>query len=293
MKRYLHYTIPQHATPVTIDAFVRSHGFTSSIIKNLKQTNNGVMVNQTWKHFWELLNPGDHLIITIDDQKISENIVPSNLPLTIHYEDEDILVINKDWDCPIHPSQNNYSNTLANAVQYYYQQQEEAFTFRCINRLDRDTTGLTVIAKHYFSAAKLSLSMKNRLIKRTYLALVEGITPLSGTIDLPVGRVEGSTIERCIDFAAGEQAITHYQRLAIKNGHSLISLNLETGRTHQIRVHMKAIGHPLLGDGIYNQEDQSLPRQALHSYQLTFPHPVTGILCQFMQPLPIDMEGLL
>ena len=293
MKRYLHYTIPANVAPVTIDSFVRSLGFTSSIIKNLKQTTNGVMVNQIWKHFWEVLNPGDHLILTIDDQKISENIVPSNRPFTIHYEDDDILVINKDWDCPIHPSQNNYTNTLANAVQYYYQQQGKSFTFRCINRLDRDTTGLTVIAKHYFSAAKLSLSMKNRLIKRTYLALVEGTTPLYGTIDLPIGRVDGSTIERCIDFKQGEHALTHYQRVATKNGHSLISLNLETGRTHQIRVHMKAIGHPLLGDGIYNPANQSLTRQALHSYQLTFPHPVTGILCQFMQPLPIDMETLL
>ena len=293
MKRTLHYIIPQHFAPVTIEAFVRSHGFTSSIIKNLKQTEQGVMVNQIWKHFWETIYPGDHLILTIDDQSNSANIVPSNRFLPIHYEDYDILVINKDFDCPIHPSQNNYANTLANAVQYYYLQQGEPFTFRCINRLDRDTTGLTVIAKHYFSAAKLSLSMKNRLIKRTYLALVSGITPLCGTIDLPIGRVSGSTIERCIDWETGEQAITHYQRLATKNGNSLISLNLETGRTHQIRVHMKAIGHPLLGDGIYNPLDQSLPRQALHSYQLTFPHPVTGTICQFMQPLPIDMATLL
>ena len=293
MKRILDYVIPQHSTPVTIESFVRSQGFTSSIIKNLKQTTNGVMVNQRWKHFWEVLAPGDHLVLTIDDQGNSENIVPSNQPIQIHYEDEDILVIHKSSDCPIHPSQNNYTNTLANAVQYYYLQQGEPFTFRCINRLDRDTTGLTVIAKHYFSAAKLSLSMKNRLIKRTYLALVYGITPLQATIDLPIGRVDGSTIERCIDFEQGEHAITHYQRLATKNGNSLISLNLETGRTHQIRVHMKAIGHPLLGDGIYNPFDQSLPRQALHSYQLSFPHPVTGTICQFTQPLPMDMEILL
>lgn len=293
MIRKLYYNIPHDFIPSTIESFVRSKGFTYSIIKNLKQTPNGVMVNHIWKHFWELLNPGDTLILTINDQSNSENIVPSPLPFQIHYEDDDILVVNKDWNCPIHPSQNNYDNTLANAIQFYYLQQQLPFTFRCVNRLDRNTTGLTIIAKHYFSAAKLSQAMNQRLIHRTYLAIVEGSTLEQGTIRLPIGRVEGSTIERCIDLDHGETAVTHYQTLHTKNGHSLVSLNLETGRTHQIRVHMKAIGHPLLGDGIYNPNDHSMNRQALHSYKLNFPHPVTDINCEFVQPLPLDMEALL
>lgn len=293
MLRKLYYYLPSDFQPITIESYVRSIGLTSSIIKNLKQTANGVLVNQEWKHFWELLNPGDCLILTIHDQSNSENVVPAPLPIQIVYEDPDILVINKDWDCPIHPSQNNYNNTLANGVQNYYSQQHLPFTFRCINRLDRNTSGLTIIAKHYYSGALLSLAMKNRLIHRTYLAIVSGHTPATGTINLPIGRVEGSTIERFIDWTNGETAITHYKKIAEKNGNSLISLKLETGRTHQIRVHMKAIGHPLLGDGIYNPEDQTMGRQALHSYELSFPHPVTGINCQFTQPLPKDMESIL
>lgn len=290
MNRTITYTIPDNAP--SIHAFLKTKGYTTSIFRELKKYTENVFVNDLWKPLWTPLLMGDQLKIFINESRQSPNIIPKSIPLSIVYEDDDILVINKQIDCPIHPSQNNLDNTLANGVIYYYQQQEETMVFRCINRLDRNTSGLTIIAKHYLSGAILSVAMMNRNIQRTYLALVEGSTPKMGTINSPISRVEGSTIEREVS-PFGESAITHFQKISEKNGISLISLQLETGRTHQIRVHLKSIGFPLLGDGIYNPNNHSMSRQALHSYQLRFLHPVTGHECLFTQPLPADMNDFL
>ena len=193
---------------------------------------------------------------------------------------------------PIHPSMNNYDNTLANAVCHYYQTQGIPYTFRCVNRLDRDTTGLTILAKHLISSAILNSEVSVRGISREYLAIVKGFTEDEGTVNAPIGRKEGSTIERQIDELYGETAITHYKRLAYQDGLSLLSLKLETGRTHQIRVHMKSIGHPLIGDFLYNPDFTKINRQALHSYRLRFTHPVTKKPLVFTAPLPEDMQAL-
>lgn len=197
---------------------------------------------------------------------------------------------------PIHPSMNNHDNTLANAVAYYYQSQGIPYVFRCVNRLDRDTTGLTVLAKHMLSAGILSEMVRNRNLHREYLALVSGITlPESGIINAPIARVEGSTIEREVNFEKGESAITHYKVIKRDSSRnlSLISLCLETGRTHQIRVHMKHLGYPLIGDFIYNPDKTYISRQALHSYRLTFTHPITGENMDFISPLPNDMSNII
>ena len=192
---------------------------------------------------------------------------------------------------PRHPSLNNYRNSLANALMYYYQAQGLPFIFRCTNRLDRDTSGLTVIAKHLVSSSILSALAVNHEITREYLAIVRGIpAPSAGTINAPIGRTGSSLIERKIDFENGEHAVTHYRVLDTKNGHSLVSLILETGRTHQIRVHMKYIGYPLIGDYLYNPDMEHMRRQALHSYRLAFRHPISGEQMAFTAPLPEDMN---
>ena len=216
------------------------------------------------------------------------------LPLDIIYEDEDIIVVNKPAGMPVHPSLNNYRNSLANALMYYYQAQGLPFIFRCTNRLDRDTSGLTVIAKHLVSSSILSALAVKHEITREYLAIVRGVpVPPAGTINAPVGRTGSSLIERKIDFEHGEHAVTHYRVLDTKNGHSLVSLILETGRTHQIRVHMKYTGYPLIGDYLYNPDMEHINRQALHSYRLAFRHPVTGEPLEFTAPLPEDMRRVL
>ena len=191
---------------------------------------------------------------------------------------------------PVHPSAGNYENTLANGVAWYYKQKNESFVYRCINRLDRDTTGVLVLAKNPLSGALLSTQMKQRQIRRTYLALTDGITPEKGTISAPIARMDDSVITREVNFQHGETAITHYERLAVSDGYSLVELHLDTGRTHQIRVHMKYIGCPLPGDFLYHPVFNRISRQALHSFQLEFTHPITGKPMRFLAPVPKDFQ---
>lgn len=293
MKRIFKYTIPTEYEGHTLLSFLKDKRYSSQIITHLKHTENGILLNSEWGRVRDILHAGDELTIQLVEQEASENIVPTNLPLDIVYEDEDILVINKAANTPIHPSQGNYDNTLANAVAYYYKQKREYFTYRCINRLDRDTTGLLIIAKNMYSASLLSEMVAAREIHREYLAIATGETPKNGTIIAPIARVDGSTIERCVNEEQGDYACTHYKRIAYKNGYSLVSLKLETGRTHQIRVHMKHIGHPLPGDFLYNPDYSVIERQALHSHKLIFKHPMSGELLEFVADLPEDMKKII
>ena len=286
MNRVLIYEIAAEHTGMKIGDFLRKTGYSRHVIIHLKKTENGILLNGEWAYVGQSLKEGDHLEIHIIEEESSEQIVPSELPLDIVYEDEDLLIINKPADMPIHPSINNYDNTLANALMWYYQQKGETFVYRCINRLDRDTTGLLIVAKNMLSGGILSDMSKKREIHREYLAIAEGEVPQEGVIDAPIARKEESVIERCVDFERGDRAVTHYWTLDYRNGYSLVRLKLETGRTHQIRVHMKYLGHPLTGDYLYNPDYRILNHQALHSWKLAFRHPVTGAQMQFKADPP-------
>ena len=286
MIRNLDYKITQEADSIL--SFLKEHGYSSNLIVHLKKTPESILKNGIWSYVNEPLHTGDLLHIHIEENEGSDHIVPNKMSLSILYEDEDILVIDKPANMPIHPSMNHYEQTLANGVLWYYATQQNPYTFRCITRLDRDTTGALILAKNPLSAAILSVQMKKRQILRTYLALVDGLLPDSGTINAPIARMEGSVITREVNFGTGESAITHYERLAAGKEYSLAELHLETGRTHQIRVHMKYIGHPLPGDYLYNPDYRRINRQPLHSYQLEFTHPITGKVMLFTAPLPID-----
>lgn len=293
MKRIFNYTVTAEYHKCTLLSFLKDNNYSASTITHLKRTENGMQVNGEWTTVRHILSDGDTVTILLVEDAASENIVPTALPLSIVYEDEDLMVVNKTANMPIHPSQGNYDNTLANAVAHYYTQKGEPFVYRCINRLDRDTTGLLIIAKHMHSAGILSGMVAKREIHREYLAIAEGLVPSEGSIHAPIARVDGSTIERCVDMENGETAITHYKCIDYKNGHSLVSLKLETGRTHQIRVHMKHIGHPLPGDFLYNPNYDVIKRQALHSHRLSFLHPITGQQMDFTAPLPEDMSTII
>lgn len=293
MNRIFEYTITDENLPCTVGDFLKQKGFSRQIIIQLKKTSQGILVNNQWAYVRTPLRTNDILTLRLLEEASSENIVPVSLPLDIIYEDEDILLINKPADMPVHPSINNYDNTLANGIAHYYKMQGETFVFRCINRLDRDTTGLLIIAKNALSASILSNQMKRREIHRTYLAVVSGNPKKdTDTITAPIARKENSAIERCIDFQNGEQAVTHYQLITSREDYSLLKLSLETGRTHQIRVHMKYIGNPLLGDYLYNPDFSKIQRVALHSYRLNFIHPITEKTMDFSIPLPEDMANL-
>ncbi len=278
---------------ITIHEYLKQIGYSQGILTHIKRTPYGITLNGVWAYVNQSLTPGDTLVITLTESDSSEQILPVNLGLNIIYEDLDLMVVDKPSDMPIHPSQGNHDNTLANAVAWLYQTRNEPFVFRCINRLDRDTTGLLILAKNKYSGALLSNMIANREITREYLAIVSGETQDHGTITAPIARVDSSTIEREVNPISGDYACTHYKKLNQKNGCSLVSLQLETGRTHQIRVHMKFIGHPLLGDFLYNPDYRFAKRQTLHSHQLTFVHPITKESMTFTSPLPDDMSFIL
>lgn len=288
MERILNYTATQENEDMEILKFLRDKGFSRHILSSMKADRQAILLNGQNAYGRTRLKPGDKLRIRIREEVSSENIVPTKMQLNILYEDEDLLILNKPADTPVHPSQGNYENTLANGAAFYFASKGENFVYRCINRLDRDTTGALILAKNSLSAALLSQQMLSRQIRRTYLALTEGITPEKGTVSAPIARADGSTILREVNFAKGEPAVTHFQRLAVNHNLSLVELHLETGRTHQIRVHMKHIGCPLPGDYLYNPVYDKISRQPLHSYQLELSHPITGEHLCFTAPVPED-----
>ncbi|SEA07969.1 23S rRNA pseudouridine1911/1915/1917 synthase [Pseudobutyrivibrio sp. ACV-2] len=291
MNRTLIYEIETEYDGFTIEKYLKDHGFSKANIVALKKMDENVVINGQWEHLNRKLQAKEILHVNIQEDNFSERIPAVEMPLDIIFEDEDIIVVNKPAGLPIHPSLNHYEDSLANGLAYYYESQGKPFIFRCTNRLDRNTSGLTVIAKHLVSGNILSTMVKNRQFHREYYAIVRGkLEKPCGTIDAPIGRIAGDTIARQVDFENGERAVTHYKVIEEKNGHSLISIHLETGRTHQIRVHFKYIGHPLIGDEIYNPDFEWMKRQALHSHAIAFSHPITGEEMKFVAEMPEDMN---
>ncbi len=286
MNRDIEYIIDSKSAGMSVLAFLKSLGFSRAALIAIKKTNMGLTIDGKWIYTNHILKEGDSLKVHVEEYEGSKNIVPVRLDISIVYEDDDLVVVDKPSNMPVHPSLNNYDNTLANALAYYYKERGESFVFRCINRLDRDTTGLVLIAKNIISAGILYKDMHDRKIKRTYRAIVEDKNDelTVGTVDKPIGRKSNSLITRCIDFENGERAVTHYKRLRHAGDTSLLELNLDTGRTHQIRVHMASIGHPLVGDYLYNESyiGREDCRVQLHSYSLSFEQPITRERLEFV-----------
>ena len=296
MERIITYQIEAFYEGNTILQFLKKKLYTDKAIIALKKTPEGILLNDVWAYVNQKISSGDILTVKLTETESSPKIVPEALNIDIVYEDEDILVVNKPANMPVHPSQNHYTGTLANGIAGYFAARNKPFVFRCVNRLDRDTTGLTILCKHQLAGGILSDMVSKRLIKRTYLAICkdDGSLPENGIIDAPIARKEGSTIERHVNPDKGEHAVTHFTRISHHPDKqlSLIQLQLETGRTHQIRVHMKHIGHPLIGDDLYGSDCSLIKRQALHSYSLKFIHPITLEEMYFEQELPEDMGKL-
>ena len=294
MERRLEYLVARDQDGLRLEQLLKKKGYSRKCLALLKRTGDGVLVNGARRYLNQRVRAGETVTVHIDERESSEQVEPVRLPLDIVYEDEDILVVNKPAGMPIHPSMNNHDNSLANALAWYYKNQGLPFVFRCTNRLDRDTSGLTVVAKHILSSCVLASMAVKKEVTREYLAIVRGRPrPDEGIIDAPLSRKPGSLLERQVDFEGGEQAVTCYRVLREANGHSLVKLALLTGRTHQIRVHMKHLGWPLVGDYLYNPDMEQIGRQALHSARLAFRHPVTGKAMEFTAPLPEDMERIL
>ena len=231
---------------------------------------------------------GDIITIDFNYDEDNSNIIPKEIPLDIVYEDEWMLIINKPAGIAIHPSILHFDNSLSNGIRFYFDKKGLKKKIRPVNRLDIDTSGLVIFAKCEYIQECLIYQMKNNTFKKQYLCLASGIfDKKEGTINLPIARKEGSIIERCIDKNKGKEAITHYKVLKEFKTYSLVLCTLETGRTHQIRLHMSAIKHPILGDTLYGKASELISRQALHSYKIEFIHPITKNKIVGTVPMPI------
>lgn len=391
--RQIDYIIPESFHGHTVEAFLRSKGYSRTTLYHLRNTRalseashittdvpsanadarnictsaarighaaetrpdgiDGLVLNGHRSYLKEVLSTGDRLRCNILETEDSPNVIETEIPLSIVYEDEDILVIDKPAGLPIHPSMGHYEHTLGNALCWYTHHVlgYEHYVNRIVNRLDRDTSGLLIAAKNMHAAARLGDMIRAHAIQREYLAIASGdvrnifhttgaadslsglytgrsadpayararlqnlggcfpdslanipalsdpANPVLGlhfTVNAPIGRKEDSVIERCINYTEGDYAVTHGLLLSYNKEKdlSLLRLKLETGRTHQIRVHMKYLGHPLPGDFLYHADDRYITRQPLHSWRLRFRHPISGKLLELTAPLPADMRCLL
>lgn len=246
--------------------------------------NKRVLLNSIPVDTRQIAKIGDIITIDLDYDEDNSNIVPLKMKLNIIYEDDALLILNKPAGIAVHPSILHYDNSLANGVRYYFDRINLKKKIRPVNRLDFDTSGLIIFAKNEYVQENLIRQMQNNTFHKEYLCLAEGIFENSkGIINAPIDRKPNSIIERCVS-PDGKMAITHYEVLKSFDNYSLVKCILETGRTHQIRVHLAYIGHPLLGDSLYGHPSDIINRQALHSYKISFLHPIsnkeTNFICE-------------
>lgn len=271
--------------------------FSKRAIASLKNRPNGILINGSHATVRAVITENDVLEINCeDDGKNAEKLVPSSVLPNIIFEDQSIIAVNKPPFMPTHQSQGHFYDTLANSLAHYFELQNRPFVFRSVNRLDKNTSGIILVAKDRLSSAKLSTQMKENGISKSYLAILNGELPSSsGEIKTYIRRREKSIILREVcDFCEDSKiAITQYEVLSTKNGLSLVLATPVTGRTHQLRVHFAHLGAQILGDDLYGSPSNLIDRHALHAYKLTFTHPNTNEQTELFAPLPEDMAKII
>ena len=254
--------------------------------------NNCISLNGKECDTRNIASPNDIITINFDYSEDNSNIVPTEMDLNIVFEDDWLLIVNKPAGIATHPSVLHFSDSLCNGVRFYFDSIGLKKKVRPVNRLDLNTSGLVVFAKCEYIQECLIFQMKSNVFKKDYLAICDGIfEDKVGVIDLPIARKENSIIERCIS-EDGQISITHYEVLKEFDNFSLVKCSLETGRTHQIRVHMSNVGHPLIGDSLYGTDSNLIERQALHCYHICFSHPIFKNDLDFVCDLPDDFKSL-
>lgn len=286
-------TVPQAGASVQT-ILRRELGLSAAAVRRAKALDDGILLDGEPVFTNVRVEAGQVLTVAVGDQTGSDQIAPVPGPLNIVYEDEDLVIVDKAGGVPVHPSQGHHGDTLANFLLAHYAAQGLTAAFHPVNRLDRGTSGLMAVAKHAHAHEKLQEQLQNGHLRRTYLAVCEGVpVPRRGCVDAPIARAPGSVLQRQV-FPQGAEARTHYEVLQTGNGRALVRLSLETGRTHQIRVHLAHLGCPLAGDFLYGTELPQLPgRFALHSAAIRLCQPVTGQPLSFASPLPPALADLL
>lgn len=283
--RKIVFIVPEQYDSIPLRGFLRGFIHLSAHqTARLKRQAGGITRNGKPVIAPDLLHAGDRITLTFpDDDKTAE---PVALEVPVIFEDADLLVLDKPAFMPMYPCPGHDRDSLANAAAYLQMASGEQNSFRPVYRLDRDTTGLVLLAKNSFAAAKLSGA-----VRKTYLAVCEGVLKGSGVINLPIGLKPGHSIQRAV-VQSGIAAVTRWRAVKTGQNHSLVAIHLKTGRTHQIRVHFSSYGHPLAGDDMYGGSLEEIGRQALHCTEIRFRHPVTGERIRLRSPLPQDMSQL-
>lgn len=289
----INWTINEKSAGKLIKEFLKEEEISRTALTDIKFKGGRILVNHEDVNVRYRLNEGEVLSVIFPSENPSEGVKGENISLDILFEDEYLLVVNKPAGMNTIPSREHPNGSLANALVGYYKRSGLLATAHIVTRLDRDTSGAVLIAKHRHVHHLMSKQQQSGYVKRTYEALVSGSILLdSGTVEEPIGRREDSIIEREVR-SDGQYACTHYKVLERKAGFTRIELKLETGRTHQIRVHMAYLGHPLLGDDLYGGDTSFITRQALHSKQVSFIHPFLHETQTYSAPIPDDIRHIL
>ena len=293
--RRVSLTVPPERAGQKVDTLLRKElGLSGTVIRRLKWLDDGILLDGTRVFTSRRVEPGQVLTVRLSDPERRSGVVPAPGPLDIVYEDGDMLVLNKAPGVLVHPGAGHFSDTVGNFLLDYYDRTGVEADFHPVHRLDKGTSGLMVAAKHPHAQEVLKNQLHTAQFRRIYLAVcLGGPAAEEGTVDAPIGMAEGSIVARAVR-PDGLPARTHYRVLRRAGDRVLVRLALETGRTHQIRVHMAHLGCPLAGDFLYGREDRDLiPRPALHSAELSVRQPVTGERLTFTCPLPEDMARLM
>jgi 23S rRNA pseudouridine1911/1915/1917 synthase len=298
----LRYVVPPEEDGWLLNTILRRRmALSRRLVTRLKGTERGITVNGERRWTNTRVSAGDIVEIRMEREE-SDDILPQPIPFDMIYEDEHLLIVNKAAGLVVHPTRGHYTNTLANGVVHYWRERGENCRFCPVHRLDRETSGVLAIAKNAFVHRHISEQMKaNRTLKQ-YVAVVHGVLPMErGTIRAAIGRSPENPNVRIV-LEEGPPAVTHFEVVERYRFATQIRVRLETGKTHQIRVHLKSLGHPLIGDKMYGlnansgadpAEPSLIDRHALHAERLGFEHPVAGRWMEFAAPLPEDMERLL
>ena len=293
--RRVSLTVPPERAGQKVDTLLRKElGLSGTVIRRIKWLNDGILLNGERVFTSQRVEPGQVLTVRLSDPERRSGVVPAPGSLDIVYEDGDMLVLNKAPGVLVHPGAGHFADTIGNFLLDYYDRTGVEADFHPVHRLDKGTSGLMVVAKHPHAQEVLKNQLHTSEFRRIYLAVcLGGPADERGTVDAPIGMAEGSIVARAVR-PDGLPARTHYRVLERRGDRALVRLELETGRTHQIRVHMAHLGCPLAGDFLYGTEDRDLiPRPALHSSELTVRQPVTGERLTFTCPLPADMARLM